>query len=445
MNDTSKQAQGFKLSSLQRLTFLKDHKNTFSFLHYVEKIIRENYPELLNFVLELKTTFPAAKVSIEQLKQDCAIFSASIKNIDSSLQNGNLSDSSTFHPEDKFLKTVLRGLPNARVKSDLLKDRAQFTMEKFDKMMKYFGEDPNADEFVRNSFFRKFSDFIESFEKVSKENKEFEERNRKYELSLRKIEQQKVKQAKKEAEGATTSKSSDMEKFLQQLRQTGTTRAQPSSAKIRQWAKKHATGKASTGEDGDTATGAENGSGTSAEGNVSVDPDASNISLSSVPDDDDLRSKTQDLLFKLTRQATGDDMGTATASGSATGNASGASTTVNGSASDLQFKVSDFKLSDRMRKRLQEKGQGQSRHSSVSSIDVESLLLKNDDGSSSRVSKLEVTKNPLLEEDEEDDDGGVSDAVVDLISEPSHSYMSSKVDLDSDDVHSKDEFEDAME
>ncbi|GME78507.1 unnamed protein product [Ambrosiozyma monospora] len=114
MNDTSKQAQGFKLSSLQRLTFLKDHKNTFSFLHYVEKIIRENYPELLNFVLELKTTFPAAKVSIEQLKQDCAIFSASIKNIDSSLQNGNLSDSSTFHPEDKFLKTVLRGLPHAR-------------------------------------------------------------------------------------------------------------------------------------------------------------------------------------------------------------------------------------------------------------------------------------------------------------------------------------------
>ncbi|GME72639.1 unnamed protein product [Ambrosiozyma monospora] len=116
MNSTSKQAQGFKLSSLHRLTFLKGHKNTFSFLHYVEKIIRENYPEVLNFVLELKTTFPAAKVFIEQLKQDYAIFSASIRNIDSSLQNGNLSDSSTFHPEDQFLNTVLKGLPDARMK-----------------------------------------------------------------------------------------------------------------------------------------------------------------------------------------------------------------------------------------------------------------------------------------------------------------------------------------
>ncbi|GMG53517.1 unnamed protein product [Ambrosiozyma monospora] len=318
-------------------------------------------------------------------------------------------------------------------------------MEKFDKMMKYFGEDPNADEFVRNSFFRKFSDFIESFEKVSKENKEFEERNRKYELSLRKIEEKKVKQAKKEAEVATTSKNSGMEKFLQQLRQTGTSRAQPSSAKIRQWAKKHATGKASAGEDGDTASGAENGSSNVADGDVSIDADSSNISLPSVAEETDLRSKTQDLLMRLTRQATGDDMGTANASGSATGGTtSGASTTVNGSASDLQFKLSDFKLSDRMRKRLQEKGQSLSRHSSVSSIDVESLL-KNDDVSSSRVNKLGVTGNPLLEEDEDDDDGGVSDAVVDLISEPSHSYMSSKVDLDSDDIHSKDDFEDAME
>ncbi|KAM9886865.1 hypothetical protein OXX69_013562, partial [Metschnikowia pulcherrima] len=37
MNDTSKQAKGFRLSSLQRLGFVKDDKNSMSFLHYVEK------------------------------------------------------------------------------------------------------------------------------------------------------------------------------------------------------------------------------------------------------------------------------------------------------------------------------------------------------------------------------------------------------------------------
>lgn len=38
MNDSTKQAQGFKLSSLQRLSFMKDDKNSMTFLHYVEKL-----------------------------------------------------------------------------------------------------------------------------------------------------------------------------------------------------------------------------------------------------------------------------------------------------------------------------------------------------------------------------------------------------------------------
>lgn len=38
MNDTSKQAQGFKLSTLQRLTFIKDTTNSMTFLNYVEKL-----------------------------------------------------------------------------------------------------------------------------------------------------------------------------------------------------------------------------------------------------------------------------------------------------------------------------------------------------------------------------------------------------------------------
>ena len=120
MNDSSKQAQGFKLSTLQRLTFIKDEKNSMTFLNYVEKIIRENYPEYTNFIEELDPVLSVTKVSIEQLTNDCKEFSQSILNVERSIEIGNLSDPSKFHPLDKVLNKVVPVLPDARKKADLL-------------------------------------------------------------------------------------------------------------------------------------------------------------------------------------------------------------------------------------------------------------------------------------------------------------------------------------
>lgn len=293
MNDTTKQAQGFKLNTLQRLGFLKDQNNSTSFLHYVEKVIRIKYPELESFYEELKPTIPAAKISVEQLQKDCQFFVNQVKNIDSSLQEGNLSDSSKFHPDDKFLQVVLRGLPNARTKAELLKDRAKITMDKFDKMMRFFGEDPKADEFARNSFLMKFSEFLDQFQKVTKENKEIEDRNREYENRKRQIEE--AANRRKQQQGAiveTTGAegSSDMEKFLALLRQSGPLKSEPTAAKIRAWAKKH-----SNAPDGQHEPNDEDGDSSI----LSEQDDQQKSEESLVTNDTDLRSKTQDLLMKI--------------------------------------------------------------------------------------------------------------------------------------------------
>ncbi|KAH3661242.1 hypothetical protein OGAPHI_006649 [Ogataea philodendri] len=348
MNDKSKQAQGFKLSTLQRLGFLKDHKNIISFLHYVEKIIRENYPELITFVEDLKPTIVAANISVEQLKSDCQQFTQSIRNIDASLQDGNLSDPSSFHPMDKFLHVVFRGLPNARSKAELLGDRSKLVIEKFDSMMRYFGEDPNSDEFVRNTFLRKFSEFAENFQRASTENKELEERNKKYELSKKKLEEIKKEKERQQEEPKINS---DMDKFLQQLRQTAPLRSEPTSAKIKQWAKKHS---------------AQSGS-----------PLESPTKSSAPDEDDDIRSKTHDLLMKLTQQSADD--------------------APSSSNSSLATNGSELKLSEKMKRRLQQS----SRTPSVSSLDFDSASRQ--DSFKTSKSRLDLNSallsNPLLEQE----------------------------------------------
>ncbi|KAG7911649.1 hypothetical protein KL906_000970 [Ogataea polymorpha] len=407
MNDKSKQAHGFKLSTLQRLGFLKDHKNLISFLHYVEKVIRENYPELISFVDDLKPTIDAANISVEQLKNDCQMFSQSIRNIDASLQDGNLSDPSKFHPMDKFLHVVFRGLPNARAKAELLSDRSKLVMEKFDSMMRYFGEDPNSDEFVRNSFLKKFSEFVENFERASKENKELEERNKKYEMSMKRFEESK-KEREKQQEAPKIN--SDMDKFLQQLRQTGPLRSEPTSAKIKQWAKKHTALSASALESPSKAS----------------DQD----------DEDDLRSKTHDLLMKLTQQSVDDSSPPASSSSSAVNINSG-----NGS---------ELKLSDKMKKRLQQS----SRTSSITSLDFDSVS-RSESFKTSR-SRLDLASqalsnplaeqeasamspNPLIEDKEEEEEAEKEDKV-------DEKFINGSVhDEASETFESPDEFQDASE
>jgi cytokinesis protein len=59
MNDSRKQASGFKLQSLARMAGVKDEHNI-SFLHHVEKVTRIAFPELESFLEDLKPCREAA-------------------------------------------------------------------------------------------------------------------------------------------------------------------------------------------------------------------------------------------------------------------------------------------------------------------------------------------------------------------------------------------------
>lgn len=232
MNDYSKQAQGFKLSSLQRLTFIKDDKNSMTFLHYVEKIIRHQYPEVLKFLDELSKCSDIAKFSIEVIDSDCKSYVQSIKNVQSSIDIGNLSDLSKFHPLDRVLKVVLPVLPRALRKGDLLIDQAKYTLKEFDNTMRYFGEDP-TDSFVRNSFISKFANFVNDFKKVQIENIKREEELRIYEQRKKLLETPKKQQSKSSTNADDANEENVMDSLLEKLKASGPAKGESASARKR--------------------------------------------------------------------------------------------------------------------------------------------------------------------------------------------------------------------
>lgn len=196
----NKPVEGFKLASLQKLNFIKD-QNQNTFLQYLEKVIRRAYPEYLKFMEELSSLQDSSKISVEQLSVDIDAYIKTIKSVERSVESGNLSDPKKLHPDDRIVTKVLPRLPEAKRKYQLLEDQQKFVISDFEKLMKYFGENP-SDAGSKASFFQKFQEFINDFKRVQKQNHEEEQKIKIYEK--RKAMMLMNKKAREESRGSMT-------------------------------------------------------------------------------------------------------------------------------------------------------------------------------------------------------------------------------------------------
>lgn len=183
MNDANKQAAGFKLGSLARLGMIKDDKNETTFADLIERIVRNQYPEWERFIDDINGVVPAAKLNVDQLRQDAKKYIDNIKNVQSSLDMGNLSDPKKFHPEDRVAQVVQRSMKEARRKAEQLGMYLEETSQVFDDIMTYFGED-NGDENSRREFFAKLAGFVNEWKKSREKNTTYEDNRRKLEASM---------------------------------------------------------------------------------------------------------------------------------------------------------------------------------------------------------------------------------------------------------------------
>jgi cytokinesis protein len=219
MNDANKQARGFKLSSLARLGMVKDDKNESSLADLVERIVRSQYPEWEGFANDIGGVVTAQKVNVEQLQTDAKKYIETIRNVQMSLDSGNLSDPKQFHPEDRVSQIVQRCMKEARRKAEQMELYLDEMMKTYKDIMVFYGEDP-ADENARRDFFAKLANFLTEWKKSKEKNVQLEEMRRRNEASMkRKHAAQKGVAATALGEGSASPTSTGaMDSLLEKLR-----------------------------------------------------------------------------------------------------------------------------------------------------------------------------------------------------------------------------------
>jgi cytokinesis protein len=199
MNDSNKQASGFKLSSLARLGMVKDDKNESTFADLIERIVRNQYSQWEGFVDDISGVVTAQKLNVDQLRIDAKKYIDNIKNVQASLDAGNLSDPKKFHPQDRVAQVVQRSMKDARRKAEQLQLYLDEMIRTYDDIMTYFGED-NTDDNARRDFFAKLAGFVTEWRKSREKNIGAEESRRRMEANL----------ARKRAAGGPTNASSGL-------------------------------------------------------------------------------------------------------------------------------------------------------------------------------------------------------------------------------------------
>jgi cytokinesis protein len=218
MNDSNKQATGFKLSSLARLGMVKDDKNESNFADMVERIVRTQYPEWEGFTEDLAGVITVQKLNVEQLQQDARRYIDNIKNVQMSLDSGNLSDPKKFHPQDRVSQIVQRSMKDARRKAEQMQLYLEDMSRTFDDIMAFFGED-SSDENARREFFLKLANFVSEWKKSKEKNMALEAVRKRNEASMkRKHAQLKVNGSSDGSAPSSPISTGAMDSLLEKLR-----------------------------------------------------------------------------------------------------------------------------------------------------------------------------------------------------------------------------------
>ncbi|KNB05803.1 cytokinesis protein [Fusarium oxysporum f. sp. lycopersici 4287] len=219
MNDANKQARGFKLSSLARLGMVKDDKNESTLADLVERIVRNQYPEWETFADDINGVMTAQKINIEQLQADAKKYIDNIRNIQMSLDSGNLSDPKQFHPQDRVSQIAQRIMKEARRKSEQMELYLEEMMKTYKDIMVFYGEDP-ADDGARRDFFAKLALFVGEWKKSREKNVQVEETRKRNEASMKRKHTAQLKLTNANAEAGPTSPSNTgaMDSLLEKLR-----------------------------------------------------------------------------------------------------------------------------------------------------------------------------------------------------------------------------------
>ncbi|KAI5849628.1 hypothetical protein DFP73DRAFT_474000 [Morchella snyderi] len=303
MNDTNKQASGFKLGTLSRLVNLKDDKNQRSLMDYIEMSIRTKFPEWECFIDDLHECIALEKADVDNLMQQAKKFIDNIHNIQASVDAGNLSDPKKFHPQDRVLQVVLPILPEARKKAGYLKDHLDAMTKTYNDLLTYYGEDP-ADEQLRKRFFKMIADFLKNYKASHSKNLELEDDEKRRER--RRIQTNATTTMSGVAAGQLApNKSGAMDALIEKLKKAGPAHTQRQRRRDQHKGRNARTASGTRTVSGQSITGEPTSGGESASPEISLTPMTLPV-IEATEEEDSLTSRSQEMLMRLRGENSGD-------------------------------------------------------------------------------------------------------------------------------------------
>ncbi|XP_040847253.1 protein diaphanous homolog 3 isoform X1 [Ochotona curzoniae] len=196
MNAGSRNAQtfGFNLSSLCKLKDTKSADQKTTLLHFLVEICEEKYPDILNFVDDLKHIDKASRVSVETLEKNLKQMGRQLQQLEKDLE--------TFPPpedlHDKFVTKMSSFVTSAKEQYGNL-SKLHENMEKlYQNIMGYYAID--VKKVSVEDFFTDLNNFRTTFTQAVKENikkREAEEKERRARIAKELAEKERLERQQK--------------------------------------------------------------------------------------------------------------------------------------------------------------------------------------------------------------------------------------------------------
>ncbi|GAB1604559.1 protein diaphanous homolog 2-like isoform X5, partial [Argonauta hians] len=166
MNTGSRNAEtiGFEISYLNKLKDTKTQDGSMTLLHFIVKIIQDDYPHLLNFKDDLSYIEKASKSSDEQLQKNLKGFKKNLSQLEIDLKNA----ASSKLEGDKFVEKLEPFLDSAKTQFEVLSTMYKQMDIKYTELAKYFSFDRK--KYSSEEFFHDLKQFQSSFAQALKEN-----------------------------------------------------------------------------------------------------------------------------------------------------------------------------------------------------------------------------------------------------------------------------------
>ncbi|XP_031573049.1 disheveled-associated activator of morphogenesis 2-like [Actinia tenebrosa] len=189
-------AAGFKLNSLNNIIDTKSSANSkITLLNYLVSVLEKSYPDVLKLEQDLPHVRTAAKANLNDLESEITSIKKELKELEKELEFQTRKREKTAG--DKFIESMSSFVKVAQFSCTELTDAWDELKQKYQKIVKLFGEDPKSVQ--SDKFFGIFTSFLVSFAEAKNQNEEIKKKREAEERKAKAMVEQKEKDRQKSA------------------------------------------------------------------------------------------------------------------------------------------------------------------------------------------------------------------------------------------------------